>query len=59
VDNGALMLCIPAFLAIHLESEELDKRPVKIADGSTNEVPYVDPIRVDLQKRFGFIGAQY
>jgi hypothetical protein len=53
------MLCIPPFLAIHLESEELDKRPVKIADGSTNEVPYVDPIRVDLQKRFGFIGAQY
>jgi len=57
VDTGALMLCIPQGVALQLDLEELDMRPVTIADGSTQEVPYVGPIRVDFQNRFCFVGA--
>ena len=57
VDTGALMLCIPQTIAFQLDLEELDRRPVTIADGSSREVPYVGPIRVDFQKRFCFVGA--
>lgn len=57
VDTGALMLCIPKSIAIQLDLEELDRRPVTIADGTSLEVPYVGPIRVDFQKRFCFVGA--
>ncbi|MDB5282773.1 MAG: clan aspartic protease, family [Bacteroidota bacterium] len=57
VDTGALMLCISQSTAIQLELEELDKRPVVIADGSSHQVPYVGPIRVDFDNRFCFVGA--
>ncbi len=57
VDTGALMLCIPESVAIQLNLEELDKRPVTIADGSTHNVPYVGPVRVDFDNRFCFVGA--
>jgi clan AA aspartic protease len=57
VDTGALMLCIPQSVAYQLELEELDKRPVTIADGSSHQVPYVGPIRVDFENRFCFVGA--
>jgi len=40
VDTGALMLCIPQAVAYQLNLEELDKRPVTIADGSSHQVPY-------------------
>lgn len=57
VDTGALMLCIPQAVAYQLNLEELDKRPVTIADGSSHEVPYVGPVRVDFDNRFCFVGA--
>ncbi|MEK6616196.1 MAG: clan AA aspartic protease [Bacteroidota bacterium] len=57
VDTGALMLCIPQAVAYQLELEELDKRPVTIADGSSHQVPYVGPVRVDFGNRFCFVGA--
>jgi clan AA aspartic protease len=57
VDTGALMLCIPNSVALQLNLEELDKRPVTIADGTTLNVPYVGPIRVDFENRFCFVGA--
>ncbi len=57
VDTGALMLCIPQSVAHQLDLEELDKRPVTIADGSSHQVPYVGPIRVDFENRFCFVGA--
>ena len=57
VDTGALMLCIPQSVAFQLELEELDKRPVTIADGSSHVVPYVGPIRIDFENRFCFVGA--
>jgi clan AA aspartic protease len=57
VDTGALMLCIPQSVALQLGLEELDKRPVTIADGSSHQVPYVGPVRVDFENRFCFVGA--
>lgn len=57
VDTGALMLCIPQSVAHQLELEELDIRPVTIADGSSHRAPYVGPVRVDFDNRFCFVGA--
>lgn len=57
VDTGALMLCIPQSVAFQLSLEELDRRPVTIADGSSHKVPYVGPVRVDFDNRFCFVGA--
>jgi len=57
VDTGALMLCIPQSIAFQLELAELDKRPVTIADGTSHQVPYVGPVRVDFENRFCFVGA--
>lgn len=57
VDTGALMLCIPQSVAHQLELAELDKRPVTIADGTSHQVPYVGPVRVDFENRFCFVGA--
>ena len=57
VDTGALMLCIPEVVALQLGLEELEKRPVTIANGSSHLVPYVGPIRVDFENRFCFVGA--
>ncbi len=57
VDTGALMLCIPQNIAYQLNLEELEKRPVTIADGASQQVPYVGPIRVDFENRFCFVGA--
>jgi clan AA aspartic protease len=56
-DTGALMLCIPQSVALQLELTELEKRPVTIADGSSHQVPYVGPVRVDFENRFCFVGA--
>ena len=57
VDTGALMLCIPQTVAFQLGLEELDKRPVTIADGSSHQVSYLGPLRVDFGNRFCFTGA--
>lgn len=57
VDTGALMLCIPQSIAFQLELDELDRRPVTIANGTSHQVPYVGPIRVDFENRFCFVGA--
>ncbi len=57
VDTGALMLCIPSSIAEKLKLEELDRRPVLIADWSSHHVPYVGPVRVDFGNRFCFVGA--
>jgi clan AA aspartic protease len=51
------MLCIPSTIADKLALEELDRRPVVIADRSSHHVPYVGPVRVDFGNRFCFVGA--
>jgi clan AA aspartic protease len=56
-DTGALMMSITETMCIQLQLEELEKRYVTIADGSTREVPFVGPIRIDFLNRFCFTGA--
>ena len=57
VDKGALHLCITEGQFIQLKLEEAEKRPVTVADGSTQIIPYVGPIKVDWNGRISFTGA--
>ena len=57
VDTGATYLCIPQHVANQLELNELQKREVTLADGSTSLVPYVGPIKVVFENRLCFVGA--
>ncbi len=57
VDTGALHLCITETQFIQLKLEEAEKRPVTLADGSTQIIPYVGPIKVDWNGRISFTGA--
>jgi len=56
-DTGALMMSITETISIQLQLDELEKRSVTIADGSTRQVPFVGPIRIDFENRFCFTGA--
>jgi len=57
VDTGATYLCIPQHIANQLELNELQKREVTLADGSSSLVPYVGPIKVTFENRICFVGA--
>ena len=57
VDTGATYLCIPQHVANQLELNELQKREVTLADGSSHLVPYVGPIKVEFENRLCFVGA--
>lgn len=57
VDTGAVHLCIPEAVAVQLNLEEMERRQVTIADGSTKAVPYVGPIKVSMGNRSCFTGA--
>jgi clan AA aspartic protease len=57
VDSGALHLCIPEAVAVQLKLEEIERRQVTIADGSSIAVPYVGPIKVSMGNRTCFTGA--
>ena len=56
-DTGALHLCIPEHLATKLELDELERRDITRADGSTRKVRYVGPIHLRFVNRSGFGGA--
>ena len=56
-DTGELHLCIPEHLAIQLQLEELERREVTLADGSSRSLPYVGPIHLRFGNRSGFMGA--
>ena len=56
-DSGSVYLCIPSHIQAELELEELTKKDVTLADGSTKFVPYVGPIEVHFKNRSGFFGA--
>lgn len=56
-DTGALMMSITETITIQLQLDELEKRSVTIADGTTRQVPFVGPIRIDFENRFCFTGA--
>lgn len=57
VDSGAVHLCIPVHIQIQLELDEIDKKEVTLADGSSKLVPYVGPIEIRFKNRVGFVGA--
>ena len=47
----------PAHLAASLQLEQESLREVSVANGRRLQVPYVGPLRVDLQDRCCFVGA--
>lgn len=57
VDTGAVHLCVPRRVAARLDLEELEQRTVKIADGSTQRVPYAGPIKTTFSNRNCYTGA--
>ena len=57
VDNGALLLCVPEHVAVQLGLEELEKREVTTADGTTHLAPYVGPVLVRFENRQCLTGA--
>ncbi len=56
-DSGAVHLCIPEHIKLQLELEEIDKKEVTLADGTSKLVPYVGPIELRFKNRIGFAGA--
>lgn len=56
-DSGSLLLCIPWHVAIQLQLDELEKREVTLADGSSQLVPYVGPVEVHFENRRCYTGA--
>ena len=57
VDTGALLLCVPEPVAVQLGLEELEKRQVTTADGTTHLAPYVGPVLVRFENRQCLTGA--
>lgn len=56
-DSGAVHLCIPEHIKIQLQLEEVSKKEVTLADGSTKLISYVGPIELRFKNRIGFAGA--
>ncbi len=56
-DTGALMLCIPEHIAVQLDLESESVREVTVANGHSETVPYVGPIKVAFDNRICFVGA--
>ena len=56
-DTGSVFLCIPEHVRLQLKLDALDRREVKLADGSRASYPYVGPIVVRFRNRTGFMGA--
>jgi clan AA aspartic protease len=57
VDSGALHLCIPERVRQQLKLEPIEHRQVTVADGRTQQVPYVGPVRISFSGRSCFTGA--
>ena len=57
VDSGAVHMCIPQHVANQLELEVQDRREVTVADGRTQTVDYVGPIRIRFANRQCLVGA--
>lgn len=57
VDTGTLHLCIPQALATRLRLKETGSRDVTLADGATQRVRYVSPVRIELLGRVCVTGA--
>ena len=56
-DTGAYLTCVPESVALQLELSELEKRTVTVADGRTQLVSYVGPIKLEFKNRITICGA--
>jgi clan AA aspartic protease len=57
VDTGATYLCIPKHISLQLGLKEIQQREIQVADGTSQIVPYVGPIKVIFEDRICFVGA--
>lgn len=57
VDTGTLHLCIPEVVAARLRLKETGARDVTLADGATQRVRYVSPVRIEMLGRVCVTGA--
>ncbi len=57
VDSGAVHLCIPQHVANQLKLPVLDRREVTVANGASEMVDYVGPIKVRFANRQCLVGA--
>jgi len=57
VDTGAITLCIPQYVRIQLDLDELERREVTVEDGRKEAVPYVGPVKVTCLGRSSYTGA--
>lgn len=56
-DTGSVFLCIPEHVRVQLELDVLERREVKLADGSVTTYPYVGPVCLRFKNRTGYVGA--
>jgi clan AA aspartic protease len=57
VDSGAVHLCIPQHVANQLRLPVLDRREVTVANGASQMVDYVGPVKVKFANRQCLVGA--
>ncbi len=57
VDTGSTYLCIPSHIAAQLNLKPLETREATLANGTSESVPYVGPIRITFENRNCFVGA--
>jgi clan AA aspartic protease len=56
-DTGSVFLCIPDHVRLQLKLEVLERREVKLADGSRASYPYAGPVVLRFKNRTGCVGA--
>ncbi len=57
VDSGAMHLCLPRTLVLQLDLQVHDRRTITYADGRSEVVDYVGPVRVRFSNRQCLVGA--
>ena len=57
VDAGSTYLCIPSHIAAQLNLKSLETREATLANGDSETVPYVGPVRITFEGRNCFVGA--
>ncbi|HEY8564542.1 MAG TPA: hypothetical protein VIL65_03500 [Beijerinckiaceae bacterium] len=57
VDTGAVHLCLLERVALQLDLDEQEKRTVPVANGATQIVPYVGPVKAAFGNRSCFTGV--
>ena len=57
VDSGALHLCLPRAVVLQLDLPVHDQRTITYADGRSEIVDYVGPVRVKFANRQCLVGA--